>query len=60
MSSSGPYDHSIQNLETSQVHESDKDKDYEIEVIDAVHDTRVSTETERRKKRLIQPPTEEE
>lgn len=60
MSSSGPYDHSVQNLETSQVHESDKDKDYEIEVIDAVHDTRVSTETERRKRRLLHPPTDEE
>jgi hypothetical protein len=52
MSSRGPYDHSIQNIETTQVHESDKDKDYEMEVIDGVHDTRVSTEIARRKRQL--------
>lgn len=52
MSGRGPYDQSVQNLEASQVHESGKDKDYEIEVIDNVHDTRVSTETDRRKIKL--------
>jgi hypothetical protein len=52
MSSRGPYDHSIQNIETAQAHESDKDKNYEMEVIDGVHDTRVSTEIARRKRQL--------
>jgi hypothetical protein len=52
MSSRGPYDHSVQNVETSQIHESDKDKDYEITVTDEVHDTRVATEVARRKQRL--------
>ncbi|RZK83153.1 MAG: DUF4407 domain-containing protein [Pedobacter sp.] len=52
MSERGPYDRSVQNVETSQVHESDKDKDYEITVIDGVHDTRVSSEINQRKNRL--------
>jgi uncharacterized membrane protein len=60
MSSSGPYDHSVQNQESSQVHVSDKDKDYEIAVVDGVHDTRVATEITRRKRQLTHPPLEEE
>ncbi|MES2456089.1 MAG: DUF4407 domain-containing protein [Bacteroidota bacterium] len=52
MSSRGPYDHAVQNIETTQIHESDKDKDYEVTVIDEVHDTRVATETARRKRNL--------
>ena len=52
MSSRGPYDRSVENIETAQMYESDKDKDYEITVIDGVHDTRVSTEINRRKNAL--------
>jgi len=52
MSSRGPYDRSVENIETAQIHESDKDKDYEIEVIDGVHDTRVSSAIEKRKHQL--------
>ncbi|MHA4893695.1 DUF4407 domain-containing protein [Pedobacter sp. PWIIR3] len=52
MSSSGPYDNSINNIENSQIHESDKDKDYEVTVIDGVHDTRVSSEINQRKNKL--------
>lgn len=54
MSSRGPYDHSVQNIETAQTYESDKDKDFEIAVIDGVHDTRVSTEIEKRKNKLYE------
>ncbi|TKC04846.1 DUF4407 domain-containing protein [Pedobacter frigoris] len=52
MSSRGPYDKSIENIETAQVHESDKDRDFEVTVIDEVHDTRVSTAIEKRKSQL--------
>lgn len=55
MSQKGPYDQSVENLEETQVYESTKDKDYEIAVIDGVHDTRVATEIERRKRRLTDP-----
>ncbi len=54
MSSKGPYDRSVENLETSQIYETDKDKDFEIAAIDGVHDTRVSTEIDRRKNKLYQ------
>lgn len=52
MSSRGPYDRSIENIEIAQMYESDKDKDYEVTVIDGVHDTRISTEITRRKQEL--------
>jgi len=52
MSSRGPYDKSVENIETAQVYESDKDKDFEVTVIDGVHDTRTATEITRRKNRL--------
>jgi hypothetical protein len=52
MSSRGPYDRSVENIETAQIHESDKDRDFEVAVIDDVHETRISTEAERRKKTL--------
>ncbi|MES2829182.1 MAG: DUF4407 domain-containing protein [Bacteroidota bacterium] len=52
MSSRGPYDHAVTNVETAQLHESDKDKDYEVTVIDGVHDTRVSTQVDQRKRKL--------
>lgn len=59
MSSRGPYDRSVENIETAQVYESDKDKDYEVTVIDGVHDTRTATEILRRKKRLNSPQQNE-
>lgn len=48
MSSRGPYDRSIENTEIAEVYKSDKDKDFEIAVIDGVHDTRISTEIQKR------------
>ncbi|WP_442589733.1 DUF4407 domain-containing protein [Pedobacter sp. AW31-3R] len=56
MSVRGPYDISVGNLESSQIHSSGKDKDYEIEVIDGVHDTRVSSSIERKKKKYKGTP----
>jgi hypothetical protein len=52
MSARGPYDRSVENLETSQVHTSDKDKDFEVTVTDEVHDTRVSTTVDKKKRDL--------
>lgn len=49
MSSRGPYDHAVANSEEAQMHGSEKDRDYEIEVTDGVHDTRVATEIDTRK-----------
>jgi hypothetical protein len=54
MSSRGPYDNSVENIELAQEYESDKDKDFEIAAIDGVHDTRISTEIERRKNQLYE------
>ncbi|SMC73350.1 DUF4407 domain-containing protein [Pedobacter nyackensis] len=54
MSSRGPYDNSVENIEIAQEYESDKDKDFEIAAIDGVHDTRVSTEIEKRKNQLYE------
>lgn len=52
MSSRGSYDRSVENIETSQNHTSEKDKDYEMAVTDGVHDTRVSTQIEKQKRSL--------
>jgi len=49
MSERGPYDYAVENMEAVQMHVSKTDSAYEIEVIDAVYDTRVTTETDRRK-----------
>ncbi len=54
MSSRGPYDRSVENMETSQIYESDKDTDFEIGAIDGVHETRLSTEIQRRKNKLYE------
>ncbi len=43
MSSRGPYDYAIENIEIAQIHVSNKDKDFEVEVTDGVHETRVDT-----------------
>jgi hypothetical protein len=56
MSSRGPYDRSVENLEDSQIYTSEKDRDYEIAVTDGVHDTRVSTQTEKQKRKLTEQP----
>lgn len=56
MSSRGPYDRSVENLEDSQVHTSGKDRDYENTVTDEVHETRVSTEVEKQKRNLKGSP----
>lgn len=52
MSARGPYDRSVENLETSQVHTSEKDRDFEVTVTDEVHDTRVSSTVEQKKRKL--------
>lgn len=52
MSGKGSYDQAIANYEEILIHTSNKDKDYEIEVIDNVHETRVYSETERRKESI--------
>lgn len=52
MSARGPYDRSVENMEDSQIHTSLKDKDFDIEVVDEVHDTRVSTTVEKKKRKL--------
>jgi len=52
MSSRGPYDRSVENLEDSQIHTSEKDRDYEVTVTDGVHDTRVSTQIQKQKNAL--------
>eukprot|EP01133_Synstelium_polycarpum_P013200 gene13200-15510_t len=59
MSSRGPYDLSVANLEETQVHTSEKDRDFEIEVTDAVHQTRVDTQTSKRKQLAIEKARQE-
>src|SRR5690606_23688104 len=49
MSTMGPYDFSVDHIETAQVYSSEKDRDYEVEVVDGIQDTRVQTETEKKK-----------
>lgn len=52
MSGRGPYDHAVENIEIAQVHHSDKDREFEVEVADGIHETRVSTEIEKRKEQI--------
>ena len=49
MSNKGPYDFALQNVEESVIHQSYKEKDYDIVVTDGVQDTKVETEIEKRK-----------
>lgn len=49
MSNKGPYDFAVQNVEESVIHQSYKEKDYDIVVTDGVQDTKVETEIEKRK-----------
>jgi hypothetical protein len=52
MSSIGPYDKSVEYREAAEVYTAEKDRDYEVEVVDGVHETRVSTSIEQKKLRL--------
>ncbi len=52
MSSIGPYDKSVEFTETAEVYTAEKDRDYTIEVVDGVHETRVDTSIEKKKLRL--------
>ena len=52
LSSSGPYDYDIKNIESVQYYKSDKNKAYQMEVSDGIYDTRVKTEIDKRKKQL--------
>jgi hypothetical protein len=49
MSTRGPYDNAVANLEITQIHVSEKDRDFEIAVIDNVQETRINAETEVKK-----------
>ena len=49
MSSKGPYDVALQNMDDTAIHHSDKTKDLDISVIDGVHETRVTTGIDRQK-----------
>lgn len=52
MSGKGPYDRSVENVEASQIHESDKDKDYDIAVVNGVQDPRISTTIQKKIEQL--------
>lgn len=52
MSSSGPYDYDVKNIETVGRYKSDKNRDYDIEVTDGIYETRVSTQIEKRKRQF--------
>lgn len=52
MSARGPYDFAVANIETVQIYQSDKDRDYEIAVTNEVHPHRVAREADRRKHTL--------
>jgi hypothetical protein len=53
MSSRGPYDRAVENIESYQNHASEKGRDYEIGVVDGIQDTKVSTETGKQKEIII-------
>ena len=52
MSNKGPYDVSIQNIEGTAIHHSDKTKDLDISLIDGVHETRLTTGISRQKQAI--------
>lgn len=60
MSTRGPYDRAIENVETAGNYRSEKDRDFNVEVIDGVHATRVETTIEREKQQLKQEPINRE
>jgi len=49
MSGRGPYDKAIENIEFTHIHHSNKDREFEVEVTDGIHETRTGTDTEKRK-----------
>lgn len=59
MSDKGPYDIALRNTEDAAIHGSNRNKEYEITVTDGVHDTRVETEIEKRK-RIIKAEADRE
>ncbi len=52
MSERGPYDQSIENIALAQIHLSNKDRAYEIEVADGIQETRINARIERRKEEI--------
>lgn len=52
MSDRGPYDQSVENIEITQIHLSNKDREFEVDVADGIQETRVNTTIERRKDQI--------
>ena len=52
MSDRGPYDQTVENIEITQIHLSNKDREFEIEVADGIHETRVNSTIEKRKQQI--------
>jgi hypothetical protein len=52
MSDSGPYDQSVENIEITQIHHSNRDREFEVDVADGIQETRVNTTIERRKDQI--------
>ena len=52
MSDSGPYDQSVENIEITQIHLSNKDREFEVDVADGIQETKVNTTIERRKDQI--------
>lgn len=53
MSDKGPYDIALQNTEEAVIHGSFKDRDFNMAVTDAVQETRIDAETEKRKRMIL-------
>lgn len=53
MSDKGPYDIALQNTEEAAVYGSVKNRDFEVAVTDAVQETRIDAETEKRKRIIL-------
>lgn len=49
MSARGPYDHEISNREAVYIHQSDRNRDYEIALEDQTQETRVGAGVAKRK-----------
>ncbi|RYY11932.1 MAG: DUF4407 domain-containing protein, partial [Chitinophagaceae bacterium] len=60
MSSRGPYDHTVDNRESTEVFASDKDKDAEITVLNSIHDTRIETQVNKRIRKLRRTENEDD
>lgn len=52
MSDRGPYDQTVENIEITQIHLSNKDREFEIEVADGIHESRVNSTIEKRKQQI--------